>query len=455
MSKPKLILLVVAVATMGITAPPAASASPNLSALVAASVADEILVSAVPTITGKAAVGATISVHAGTWPAGTTFTYQWSAGGKPIAKALQPKLVIPATALKMRITVSVTGTVPGFAPVTKKSVPTTAVAAGSLTAPVPTVVGTAAVGAKLTAKPGTWTSGTRLAYQWLAGGRPIAKATSSTLTVTAAMLHTRITVRVTGTNTGYTTAVKTSVPTAPVGKAPKTATPTISGKAAVSSVLTAKPGAWTAGTKFSYQWFAAGKPITGATGATIRLKIAQLGTTITVRVTGTCAGYAQGVRLSAATAKVAADPNAGKNRTSPYSINHAFQLGSWVICLGATNINGWPLIQGENMFNDAPTAGWTYLLVPVTYKRLGAEPKAPWISARIRFIGSNGVAYSAWEKSQSCGVVPDDASEIGDMYAGATAKGNECAVVPTKAVAGGVWRVETDVWNDYRYVASK
>jgi hypothetical protein len=41
---------------------------------------------------------------------------------------------------------------------------------------------------------------------------------------------------------------------------------------------------------------------------------------------------------------------------------------------------------------------------------------------------------------------------IGDMYRGATATGNMCAVVPTSVIAGGVWRAETDVWNVYRYI---
>jgi hypothetical protein len=34
--------------------------------------------------------------------------------------------------------------------------------------------------------------------------------------------------------------------------------------------------------------------------------------------------------------------------------------------------------------------------------------------------------------------------DLGEMYADATATGNECAVVPTTAVSGGLWRVSGD-----------
>jgi hypothetical protein len=247
-------------------------------------------------------------------------------------------------------------------------------------------------------------------------------------------------------------AVRTSIPPGAVGKALNPATPTITGTAAVTKVLTAKPGIWTTGTAFSYRWFADGVMIANAKSSTLRLSAAQLGKAITVRVTGSKAGYATATRTSPATARVAPDPNRGKSRTSPYAANTSFTLGSWALRLGHTVTNAWPLIQLENMFNDAPYPGWSYVMVPVTFTRLGSTPEQPWWDTRLNFIGSNGVAYSNLENSQTCGVLPNAAMNIGDMYRGATATGNMCAVVPTSVIAGGVWRAETDVWNVYRYV---
>ena len=69
--------------------------------------------------------------------------------------------------------------------------------------------------------------------------------------------------------------------------------------------LTAHPGTWTAGTTLSYQWYAAGKPIKGATTSTFKLTSSQAGKAITVKVTGKKAGYTTVTKTSAATKKVA------------------------------------------------------------------------------------------------------------------------------------------------------
>ena len=72
------------------------------------------------------------------------------------------------------------------------------------------------MGSRLTAVPYTWTSGTRLSYQWYMNGRAISRATGSSLVVTPAMVKARITVRVTGTKSGYISAARTSARTAAV-----------------------------------------------------------------------------------------------------------------------------------------------------------------------------------------------------------------------------------------------
>jgi hypothetical protein len=74
----------------------------------------------------------------------------------------------------------------------------------------PKISGTAKVGKRLTAKPGTWTSGTRFSYQWYANGVAIKKATKSTLTLKSAQKGKKITVKVTGKKSGYATVAKTA-----------------------------------------------------------------------------------------------------------------------------------------------------------------------------------------------------------------------------------------------------
>lgn len=169
----------------------------------------------------------------------------------------------------------------------------------------PTISGTAQVGKKLTANPGKWTEGATFAYQWLADGKAIKGATAASFTVKAAQQGKAITVTVTGTKAGYTTVSKTSAKTGAVAKGTLTAgVPKVSGSAKVGSTLTAAPGKWTSGTKFTYQWLADGKAIKGATKSTYKVTSARLGERISVKVTGSKAGYKTISKISKATGKV-------------------------------------------------------------------------------------------------------------------------------------------------------
>ncbi|WP_449569596.1 cell wall-binding repeat-containing protein [Microbacterium sp. MC2] len=92
------------------------------------------------------------------------------------------------------------------------------------------------------------------------------------------------------------------------------AAPTVSGTAKVGSTLTARTGAWTSGTSFSYQWYAGRAAIAGATGTSLKLGTAQAGKKISIKVTGRKSGYTTVSRTSAATAQVGYP-----TRTSPTS----------------------------------------------------------------------------------------------------------------------------------------
>jgi uncharacterized repeat protein (TIGR01451 family) len=80
-----------------------------------------------PKIHGKAQVGKKLKVVTGTWQPGAVLTYQWFAGGKAIRGATGAKLKLRGKYAGQRIRVNVTGTRPGYLPVTKKSKRTDAV----------------------------------------------------------------------------------------------------------------------------------------------------------------------------------------------------------------------------------------------------------------------------------------------------------------------------------------
>ncbi|MFC6343455.1 M4 family metallopeptidase, partial [Nocardioides hankookensis] len=174
----------------------------------------------------------------------------------------------------------------------------------------PTVSGTPAVGATLTATAGTWTpTPDSFTYQWLRDGVPIVGATQATYTPTTADGGHLIAVAVTGVKDGFastsTTSAAVSIP-APVEPGEKTLTtavPTLSGTFAVGSKVTAAPGAWKAGTapvtSFSYQWLRNGVPVAGATSPTYAVTAADARTRLSVQVTGSYPTYTTATALSA------------------------------------------------------------------------------------------------------------------------------------------------------------
>ena len=250
-----------------------------------------------PAVAGTLAVGSTVTAEAGAWTSGTTFTYQWYANGAALAGATARTLKLGTAHKDKTLSVRVTGSKSGHTTVAKTSRATLKVA----TAGTPKVSGTAVAGGTLTATPGTWTPSTSLSYQWYADGVAISGATSSTLKLGSATKDHRIRVKVTGRKAGYATVTKSSSSTLRVQTAP---TPKATGTPRVTYTLTASRGTWSSGTSFTYQWYANGTAISGATGSTLRLGTAHVGKTIKVKVTGRKSGYPTLARTSAATAAV-------------------------------------------------------------------------------------------------------------------------------------------------------
>lgn len=160
-----------------------------------------------PSITGKAAVGATLTAGAGQWtPAPTAYTYQWAAGGAPIKGATARTYVIPAGMLGKRLTVTVTATRPRATSGSATSAPTAAVAKGAAPKATkkPAIGGTAKVGRTVTATAGAWSpKAESYRYEWRLNGTIVRGATGRSLKLTAAMRSKRLTVTVIAVKKGY------------------------------------------------------------------------------------------------------------------------------------------------------------------------------------------------------------------------------------------------------------
>jgi predicted outer membrane repeat protein len=247
-----------------------------------------------PSVPAAAAVGAPITVSEGSWsPTGVTFTYQWYRGASVIPDATARTYTPVQADVGAHLSVVVTASKTGYNPYTASSNATNAVVASfgnAQNAAAPTIGGVAAVGSTLTeSSGGSWSPGNvSLARQWLRNGVPIPGATGTSYVLSDADFGASVSLRVTASAPGYSPASATSAgtPAVAAGTLSTAGTGTVKGRLKVGKRVTAIPPACTpAPTAIAYQWLRNGKPIANATKIKYKLKRADKGKKISVRMT--------------------------------------------------------------------------------------------------------------------------------------------------------------------------
>jgi hypothetical protein len=160
-----------------------------------------------PGITGIVRVGSRVTASPGTWSvAGLTFTYQWLYNGRAISGATAASYTVPASLLGTKLSVTVTAHERGYNNAAKTSAAIT-VAKGTFMVKVrPKLSGTPQVGKRLAVTTGTWSPTPAIKIQWYASGKPVARATGTTLLLTSALRGKTISVTVTASKVAYATA---------------------------------------------------------------------------------------------------------------------------------------------------------------------------------------------------------------------------------------------------------
>jgi RNA polymerase sigma factor (sigma-70 family) len=290
---------------------------------------------ALPSVSGSAVQGSTLTASQGSWSGSpASFAYQWQdcdSGGancSAIAGATSSSYTLGASDVGSTVEVVVTAS-NGAGSASAVSSPT-----GVVTAPAtpvsntaaPLVSGSAVQGSTLTASDGTWSGSPAptFAYQWEdcdAGGgncAPIAGATSSTYVLAGTDVGSTVVVVVTATNSAGSASAASS-PTGVVSAAAtavsNTAAPLVSGSAVQGSTLTASQGSWSGSpATFAYQWQDCDSggtnctPIAGATSSSYTLAASDVGLTVEVVVTATNTAGSASASASSPTALIAAAP---------------------------------------------------------------------------------------------------------------------------------------------------
>ena len=171
-----------------------------------------------PTIIGSTTFGKTLTASPGTWAAGTTLAYQWNRNGVAIPGATKSTYKLAVADVAKTITISVTGSQPGYADVKATSAATPKVVKAAFSAKAKVKIkGTKRVGKKLTAKTTGWGKGVKVKYRWYAGKKKVGK-NKRTLKLTKKFVGKKIRVKITVTKPGFVTKKKASKATVKVKK---------------------------------------------------------------------------------------------------------------------------------------------------------------------------------------------------------------------------------------------
>jgi hypothetical protein len=337
--------------------------------------------SGLPTVTGAATSGSTLTATIGNWnPAGRTYGYQWQrdtgAGYVDIAGATGVTHKILTTEKNASLRVRVTAT-NSYAAVNAFSAGVGPVATTPpLNTVAPVVSGGTASGSTLTATLGTWSpTGTSYAYQWQrdpgSGYVDIAGATRDSFKLTVADRGAHVRVRVTAANpdgalTVYSNAIGLVTTAPPVNSV----LPTISGTLKNGQRLTGTLGTWsTPGTSYAYSWQrnpgSGFVDIPGATASTYLLTAADKGHPLHLRVTATN-GDGAVKAFSVDTGVVVAAPPVNTvvptiSGTMKVGSRLTGTLGTWSTP-GASYTYSWQRDPGTGFVDIAGATGSTYVL---------------------------------------------------------------------------------------------
>ena len=243
----------------------------------------------VAALSGSAVVGGQLTATPSTNDS-IHVVYRWYRAGKLISGASDAVYLPLATDYLKVITVSTTVTQSGFALNTTTSKPVT-ILAGTIDSTPVSIAGSNSMGQTLLLN-ATIPTGAKAAYQWLSDGAVITGASRTSYVLKATDVSHNISARVTLSRTAYNTLVLTT-DAVPILIGTQVSIPTIgiTGLTRLGKTLTGFNGAWDSGVKLTYSWLRDGLVIPNAFAKSYKLTAADVGHTLTFKMTSTKAGY--------------------------------------------------------------------------------------------------------------------------------------------------------------------
>lgn len=122
----------------------------------------------------------------------------------------------------------------------------------------------------------------------------------------------------------------------------------------------------------------------------------------------------------------------GLTFANPIPFHKTVEISSnWKIRVVSTVPDGTALVLHENQFNESPRPGYQFFIARVAVTYTGKRTGNVFGDLDLNAIDTSAVVYESLGKA-SCGVIPDDITDAGEVFPGGTVKGNTCWSVRSK-----------------------
>ncbi|MDC4233729.1 DUF4352 domain-containing protein [Actinomyces sp. B33] len=145
-----------------------------------------------------------------------------------------------------------------------------------------------------------------------------------------------------------------------------------------------------------------------------------------------------------------AGSQAGATRDNPVALGTMLSSKDWQVTINSVDLDAAALLTEENMFNEPPADGETYILINMTATYIGDEAggATPWAS--VDYVSPEGKSYDTTTKFL---IAPESFDRMSTLYNGASTTGNIAIAVPSANVEAGVLAVQADILSDKVFVA--
>lgn len=140
---------------------------------------------------------------------------------------------------------------------------------------------------------------------------------------------------------------------------------------------------------------------------------------------------------------------AGSSRDTPAPIGSVISGREWDLTVNSVTLGATDQVLAANVINQAPEAGYEYILINVTATYTGADKGMPAL-VQIGYVTPDGVTIDGLD---SFAVAPDQLDTTSELYGGASATGSIALAVPSATASAGVLVVTPGILADDVFVA--